>query len=88
MCYSLSQITSISMVCNQDCSFSFMVFNGLQPRLFLYLTNQTIVPILNYASEQGPRYRVQGVPGSLKSFPVVAAVDLYSLTILVFQNIR
>ena len=26
-------------------------FNGLQPSLFLYLLDQTIVPILNYASE-------------------------------------
>ena len=26
-------------------------FNGLQPRLFLYLFDQTIIPILNYASE-------------------------------------
>ena len=29
-------------------------FSGLQPRLFLYLFDQTIVPILNYASGVAP----------------------------------
>ena len=29
----------------------FKDFNGLQPRLFLYLFDQTVIPILNYSSE-------------------------------------